>query len=63
MKIKVYVVSAKTYSGVHFDASGVNNMNVYISPWTEPEVNTINRLGHHTYGILNVMILAKAWRA
>ncbi|MDD3041174.1 LamG domain-containing protein, partial [Bacteroides sp.] len=44
-KIKVYVDSAKTYSGVHFDASGVNGYECDISPWTEPEVDAqINRL-------------------
>lgn len=44
-KIKVYVDSAKTYSGVHFDASGDNGYECDISPWTEPEVDAqINRL-------------------
>lgn len=44
-KIKVYVDSPKTYSGVHFDASGDNGYECDISPWTEPEVDAqINRL-------------------
>ncbi|NLC04115.1 MAG: hypothetical protein GX787_07555, partial [Tissierellia bacterium] len=44
-KIKVYVDSAKTYSGVHFDASGDNGYECDISPWTEPDVDAqINRL-------------------